>query len=312
MTTTDSNASPAEHVPTLGMAAYRAPSLLQPHRAREALADAHAGKIPPLIGYFCGLSSVAISRIAAQLGFDAVAIDWEHAAMSVETMTQMVHDIQFMSEGRTMAFVRVPGHDHHLLSFALDAGASIIVPQVNTVEEARAVASYTKFGKSLNGTRSAAPCRLIPGISDRPIDPSTTPQQNVNRQAAVIIQIESLEGIQNLDAILTEVGSDIDSVWLGSFDARVSMEVKGGGLWGNEKEWQDAARLYEGTLRKHNKPASGLALGDPETVKKMARGRSFVVTSSDFYSLVFPALQDLAASRATLAKQDYSEVYDSL
>jgi 4-hydroxy-2-oxoheptanedioate aldolase len=98
--------SPASQVSKLGMAAYRAPSLFQPHRAREALADAHAGRIPPLIGYFCGLPSVAISRVASQLGFDIVWIDWEHAAIGVETMTQMVHDVQFMSEGKSMAFVR--------------------------------------------------------------------------------------------------------------------------------------------------------------------------------------------------------------
>lgn len=98
--------SPASQHSKLGMAAYRAPSLFQPHRAREALADAHAGRIPPLVGYFCGMPSVAISRFASQFGYDVVWIDWEHAAMGVETMTQMVHDIQFMSEGRSIAFVR--------------------------------------------------------------------------------------------------------------------------------------------------------------------------------------------------------------
>jgi 4-hydroxy-2-oxoheptanedioate aldolase len=75
--------------PTQGMQAYRAPSLLQPHRARDALRDAHDGKIPPLIGFFCGLACPPISKIAAQLGYDIVWIDWEHAAMSTETMTQV-------------------------------------------------------------------------------------------------------------------------------------------------------------------------------------------------------------------------------
>ena len=89
MSSTSNKDVPSSLASKLGMAAYRAPSLLQPHRAREALADAHAGRIPPLIGYFCGLSSTGISRIASQLGFDIVWIDWEHAAMGVETMTQV-------------------------------------------------------------------------------------------------------------------------------------------------------------------------------------------------------------------------------
>jgi 4-hydroxy-2-oxoheptanedioate aldolase len=109
-----------------GMAAYRASSLLQPHRARQAIADAHAGRIPPLIGFYCSWGSPPAAKVAAQLGYDFVWVDWEHAAMSVETMTQvstcrailafvggradlvekMVHDIQHISEGRSAAIVR--------------------------------------------------------------------------------------------------------------------------------------------------------------------------------------------------------------
>lgn len=71
-----------------GMAAYRAPSLLQPHKARQAIADAHAGRIPPLIGLFCAWASPPLTKVVAQLGFDFVWVEWEHASMSVETMTQ--------------------------------------------------------------------------------------------------------------------------------------------------------------------------------------------------------------------------------
>jgi hypothetical protein len=79
----------AADVAKLGMAAYRAPSLFQPHRAREALADAHAGKIKPILGYFMGLASPPIAKLVALFGFDMVWVDWEHAAMNVETMTQV-------------------------------------------------------------------------------------------------------------------------------------------------------------------------------------------------------------------------------
>lgn len=89
------------------------------------------------------------------------------------------------------------------------------------------------------------------GISDTPIDSSKSIWENVNNQAAVIIQIETLQAIHNLDAILTECGEHIDSVWLGSLDARISMGLPGMG--GSEKEWTDAVALYESTLAKHNK-----------------------------------------------------------
>jgi 4-hydroxy-2-oxoheptanedioate aldolase len=72
-----------------GMAAYRAPSLLQPHRARDALADAHSGKIAPFIGLWHAVSSSPIVRITAQLGFDVLCLDWEHSACNIETVTQV-------------------------------------------------------------------------------------------------------------------------------------------------------------------------------------------------------------------------------
>ena len=72
-----------------GMQAYRAPSLFQPHRARQAIRDAHAKRIPPLIGYYAGLSSVAITRFLAPLGYDMVWIDWEHTSCGVERITSV-------------------------------------------------------------------------------------------------------------------------------------------------------------------------------------------------------------------------------
>lgn len=71
----------------MGMVAYRATSLFQSHRTRQALRDAHEGKIPPLMGLYLGLSSIPTARFIAPLGFDAVWVDWEHSSCNVETMT---------------------------------------------------------------------------------------------------------------------------------------------------------------------------------------------------------------------------------
>jgi 4-hydroxy-2-oxoheptanedioate aldolase len=73
----------------VGMQKYAAPSLFQPHRARQALRDAHEGKITPLVGYYCGYSAVPYARVIASMGFDAVWIDWEHSSCNVETMTEV-------------------------------------------------------------------------------------------------------------------------------------------------------------------------------------------------------------------------------
>lgn len=85
---------------------YRAPSLFQPHRLREAILDAHEGRIPPIMGYFHMLANPQMCKVVSQLGFDIVLIDQEHSAMNIETMVNMVNDIQHISEGRSIAMVR--------------------------------------------------------------------------------------------------------------------------------------------------------------------------------------------------------------
>ncbi|CAM1509819.1 Fc.00g001540.m01.CDS01 [Cosmosporella sp. VM-42] len=288
-----------------GMAAYAAPSLFQPHRARQAIRDAHQKKIPPMLGYYAGLSSVPITRMLAPMNFDAVWIDWEHTACNVETMTTMVHEAIFMSQGHTIPFVRVPGHDHAAIGYALDAGASLVIPQVETVEQAKHAVSSAKYGTKQNGTRSAPPFRLIPGLTDAPYEAGRDIHQALNDQAAIMIQIETLQGIHNLDAILTEV-PDIDIVWLGTLDARVSMNLPGnGGMGGDEPEWLEAREKFFEILDKHDKPYGGFAIATPpygsaETVKKASERMSFIMMTADVLHLGFLA-QDLAQARALVS-----------
>ncbi|KAJ5164567.1 uncharacterized protein N7500_006397 [Penicillium coprophilum] len=259
-------------VSTKGMQAYRAPSLLQPHKARQALLDAYEGRIGPLIGFYLAMPTIPTARIAAQLGLDFVWVDWEHSPCGIETMTNVTDCSPYLPKrvdglrysrlytrsrnaAKGDAWHLVPGHEQSNISFALDAGASIVVPQVDTVEQAEHIISAAKYGAVRNGRRSAPPVRLIPGLSATAIDASRSIWENVNNQAAVIIQIESELGVKNLDAILTSVGDQVDAVWVGTLDLRVSMGLDE--LWGEEPEFQEVMRLYEETLKKHQKPNSG-------------------------------------------------------
>ncbi len=184
------------------------------------------------------------------------------------------------------------------MGYALDAGASVVVPQVDTVEQAKKIVSYKKFGAHNKGNRSAPPARLFPGISDTIIDPSRSIWENLNDQAALIIQIESLEGINNLDAILTAVGDDIDAVWIGTLDARVSMGLPASFSGPqDEPEWLEAMAIYEGTLRKHDMPSSGFAVGDIDSVvAKAAETKCIVFLYGDIFGL-FAGMGDLMKAK---------------
>ncbi|KAK4245115.1 Pyruvate/Phosphoenolpyruvate kinase-like domain-containing protein [Corynascus novoguineensis] len=285
-----------------GMKAYMAPSLFQPHNARQAIRDAHEKKIPALIGYYAGLSSVPITRYLAPMGYDVVWIDWEHTSCNVETMTTMVHEAMFMSGGRTIPFVRVPGHDHAAIGFALDAGASIVIPQLETVEQAKHVVSSAKFGTRQNGTRSAPPFRMVPGLTDMAADGKRDVWQNLNDQAAIMVQIESLEGINNLDAILTEV-PDIDVVWLGSLDCRISMNLPANFGQGDEPEWLAAVDKFNSTLKKHNKPRAGFCLGSGPELAKAAEDNCLLIHAADVLKLYEMGPQLLAARQAVALKK---------
>lgn len=99
-----------------------------------------------------------------------------------------------------------------------------------------------------------------------------------------MIQIETAEAIDQLDAILTEV-PDIDAVWLGTLDMRVSMGLGGSPFGGPEPEYTAAIAKFERILKKHDKPRGGLALGEPDDMKKLGKDNSLSFVAGDVLAL---------------------------
>lgn len=92
---------------------------------------------------------------------------------------------------------------------------------------------------------------------------------NLNDQAVIMIQTETLEGINNLDAILTEV-PDIDVVWLGSWfgslDCRINMNLPANFGQGGEPKWL-AARPSPSLM-----PRSSTTSRAPASARRAVRG----------------------------------------
>ena len=117
--------------------------------------------------------------------------------------------------------VRVPRGEYHFIARALDVGAhGIMVPMVDSVDEARAIAEAMRYPPA--GRRGAgfgfAHDDYAPG------DP-VTKMRAANKRNLLIAQIETERGLAEVDAIAAVEG--VDCLWLGHFDLTNFLGIPG-------------------------------------------------------------------------------------
>jgi 4-hydroxy-2-oxoheptanedioate aldolase len=171
-----------------------------------------------VIGSFLYIPSAALTEIIGLIGFDFVVIDMEHGPIETETAEQMVRAAEL--SGLT-PLIRITLNAPHLILRALDIGASgVHVPNVNNVKLAEAMVASVKYAPQ--GSRGLAGVRAAKyGLKE----PLSTYTIESNRESLVIAQIESVEGIHNLDDILRVEG--IDVYYLGPVDLSNSLGIPG-------------------------------------------------------------------------------------
>jgi 4-hydroxy-2-oxoheptanedioate aldolase len=96
-------------------------------------------------GPFIQLPAPASVEIAAQAGFDFVAVDLEHGPYGIELAEQMV---RAADARRIAALVRVQANRPELIAGALQLGAAgVLVPHVDSVADAQAAVAVDVLGK---------------------------------------------------------------------------------------------------------------------------------------------------------------------
>ena len=99
-----------------------------------------------------------------------------------------------------------------MIATALDAGAmGVMVPMVETAEQAQLVVDSVKYPPL--GRRGYG--AVYPDMA--PEGPAGWMEAS-NRETLVIVQIETVQGLENADAILGTEGKFADLAWLGHFD----------------------------------------------------------------------------------------------
>ena len=141
-------------------------------------------------------------EIFGAIGYDFVMIDCEHGPMDLDQVEHMVRAAEVFG---ITPIARIPDHaDSTILRF-LDRGVQgIIVPHVNTREEAESVARAARYyPEGHRGVGGGRAHDYGVGVSR---DEST---RWVNSQILVIPMVEETEAVENLDAILAVPGVDV-------------------------------------------------------------------------------------------------------
>jgi 2-keto-3-deoxy-L-rhamnonate aldolase RhmA len=151
------------------------------------------------------------------LGFDYVVIDGEHLALDRASCLALLRACELT---RMTTIVRVPENRPSIILGYLDIGVQgIYVPHVTSDDDARAIVDAVKY--SPEGNRGAAIARSAFG---KPTSPADYFRQ-ANEDTMIVALVEDVEGIRNLDAILSVEG--IDVVGVGDNDLSHSMGYTG-------------------------------------------------------------------------------------
>ena len=170
------------------------------------------------VGVLIQEPAVQIVEILGHLGFDWVFIDCEHSSLSIADVGHMVMAAEL--SGMT-PLVRVPQNLPEIILRYLDVGAmGIIIPGVETAEDAQRAARGARYApEGVRGLAGVRPADYgLKGTLGEYI-------KVANREIIVLADVESREGVENIDGILGTEG--LDGVVIGSNDLSQSLGVPG-------------------------------------------------------------------------------------
>lgn len=223
----------------------------------------------------------AVIDILAEAGFDWLTIDLEHTAIDYNELQILIGFIQ----ARGMAaLVRVSKNEEVVIKRALDAGADgIIVPMICSAAEAKQAVEFAKY----------------PPIGKRGVGLNRAQRYGwafeeykdwVRDHLVVIAQIEHIDGVKNIDEIISTDG--IDGIIIGPYDLSGSLGIPG---QYNEPIVQEALKKVE-QICNDRKFSMGYHVIDPniELVKeKNKAGYNFIAFSTDFFFLGRKASEEM-------------------
>jgi 4-hydroxy-2-oxoheptanedioate aldolase len=237
-----------------------------------------------LVGYWVALDSPTSTERIARLGYDYVSLDGQHGLFGYSGMLAGLTAID--AAGRGVGMVRVAANDATQIGRALDAGAAgVIVPLVNTTEEAAAAVAASRYPPV--GVRSYGPTRAMMRIGPAPAEANDT--------VIVLTMIETPEGLANVETIAATPG--LDGLYIGPSDLTIAV---GGAAPGDPS----VADAFEAALVRIRQAceANGIAAGlhtrsGEEAAKRISEGFTLLTVAGDITHLEAVAQAHLIAAR---------------
>ena len=232
------------------------------------------------IGLWSHLCSNISTEILAGAGFDWLLLDMEH---SPNELPELLSQLQAMKEGTATPIVRPPWNDMVTFKRLLDIGVqTLLVPYVQTAEEASNAVSYTRYPpqgvRGFAGAPRASGYGRIKNYAHR-----------YTEEMCVLVQIETVLGLQNLEAIASVDG--IDGVFIGPGDLSAAL-----GHLGNPKHPEVLAAIDDAIARiQACGKAAGILTGDEALARHyVQQGCLFVAVGAD-QNLLRDSAQSLAS-----------------
>lgn len=164
-----------------------------------------------LLGTLISLPSPEVAELAASLGYDWLFVDGEHGPLDALVVQRMLQAVG----NRCPCLVRVPLADEIAIKRVLDVGAAgVIVPQVNTVEQAESIVRWCKYpprgGRGVGIARAHGYGSYFGEYVGR-----------ANDELTVVIQAEHIDAVRNIDRLAAVDG--IDAIFVGPYDLSASL-----------------------------------------------------------------------------------------
>lgn len=224
------------------------------------------------VGHFIvEFATPGIGHLMKNAGADYVLFDMEHSGFSIETVKRCV---RYMEAANLPMITRVPSKSYDHIARVLDMGAEgVMVPMVNDADEARAVVDAVKYGPE--GKRGVALGIAHDGYRGGAVLDSLAA---ANARTTVFAQIETAEGVDNVEAIAATPG--IDCLWVGHFDLSSSLGIPG--EFDNPKFTDAIAKTIE-AARKHGKATGRLVPSVESGIEMHGVGFDMICYSGDVW-----------------------------